>query len=90
MEWLRKTEQVLRDHLEGAEIESPAGDLEWLILRCQDTLAMGGDHRRGSVVDLTGDIVGLDEEHPGLLPRWVIVEAAVQQAALGASLDACS
>ncbi|QSQ23622.1 hypothetical protein JY651_01145 [Pyxidicoccus parkwayensis] len=44
-------------------------DIEWLLLRCQDTLAYEGNLRQASAEQLGKDVASFEEEFPGLLPE---------------------
>jgi len=56
--------------LEHAALDpaAPSYDIEWLLLRCRDTLGFRDDWRDASVVQLTRSLKEFAEEHPGQVP----------------------
>lgn len=65
--WLR--EVLARIELALTLPNAPSLDLEWLILRCKDTLEYHGDVKQSSVDHLMSDLRQLAVEHPGLIPE---------------------
>jgi hypothetical protein len=49
-------------------------DLEWLRLRCEDTLSYSGQLRRDSLRQLKKDVASFVEEFPGILPAAIVDE----------------
>jgi hypothetical protein len=47
-------------------------DLEWLRLRCEDTLSCAGELQRDSLRQLKKDVATFVEEFPGILPGAII------------------
>jgi len=65
VEWTR----VIAKELEAAMAQrgAPQLDLEWLLLRCQDTLRGTGRAARVSGLQLLRDVAEFDAEFPGRL-----------------------
>ena len=47
---------------------SPILDIEWLLLRCEDTIGYQGELRQASIRQLIKDIKDFDERFPNLIP----------------------
>lgn len=69
-QWVRDLAGVLHGLLKGSDV--PAGDIEWLRLRCEDTLAYRGHLRDASVRELVKDVRRFEARSPGLLPRGLL------------------
>jgi hypothetical protein len=54
----------------------PRLDIEWLRLRCDDTLRYEGAVQRDSIRQLQTDLSRFVEEFPGMLPTLLIEEVA--------------
>lgn len=59
--------------LEGAE-HVPRLDIQWLRLRCDDTIGYRGQLQVDSMRQLRAEVADFDAEHPGLLPPALVVE----------------
>ncbi|AUX46618.1 uncharacterized protein SOCE26_081240 [Sorangium cellulosum] len=64
--WLQRLRARLLEVLDGPGV--PVLDIEWLLLRCDDTLAMEGDWRQRSLHQLVKDVQDFNSEFPGYLP----------------------
>src|SRR5262245_54781415 len=62
---VRGLRAVLRDALQRPD--APVLDLEWLILRCDDTLGYEGNTMIASLNQLKGDMRHFSDEFPGFL-----------------------
>jgi hypothetical protein len=52
----------------------PRLDIEWLRLRCDDTLRFGGQLQQDSLRQLQGDVAQLAAEFPDLIPASLLDE----------------
>jgi hypothetical protein len=50
---------------------APRGDAHWLLLRCNDTIAMSGDLKLASMHDLEKSVERFNEEHPAFAVRVI-------------------
>ncbi|MCX4247135.1 hypothetical protein [Paraliomyxa miuraensis] len=53
---------------------APSLDLEWLRLRCEDTLRYADDLQDASVRELKADFAGFDTRFPSLLSQDLLAE----------------
>jgi hypothetical protein len=51
---------------------SPRGDIEWLLLRCQDTTRYQDELQRDSIRQLEADVSAFAREFPDELPRELV------------------
>ncbi|WP_437672528.1 hypothetical protein [Sorangium sp. So ce131] len=65
--WPQRLRACLLEVLDGPGV--PVLDIEWLLLRCDDTLAMEGDWRQRSLHQLLKDVEDFDSRFPGCLPE---------------------
>lgn len=68
--WTRELAGVLHWLLKRPD--APFEDIDWLLLRCEDTLAYQGELRDASVQQLVKDIRAFEASSPGLLPRGLL------------------
>ncbi|MGK4001469.1 hypothetical protein WMF31_02510 [Sorangium sp. So ce1036] len=71
-----ETVERLRDCLLALErsVDVPRLDVEWLRLRCDDTLRFHGQLQRDSLRQLQKDVADFVEEFPYLIPASLIDE----------------
>lgn len=56
--------------------DAPVEDIDWLLLRCQDTLRYTcdwDDWRRASTRQLIKDLASFEKDFPGLLPQDLLL-----------------
>ncbi|WP_147450188.1 hypothetical protein [Corallococcus carmarthensis] len=68
--WTRDLAGVLHGLLKRPD--APVEDIEWLLLRCEDTLQYQGQLRDASVQQLDKDVRAFEVEFPGWLPRVLL------------------
>ena len=64
--WLQRLEEALSGIRDAPD--APTLDVEWLLLRCQDTRRMTGQLRVASTEQLRKDVASFVAQFPGLLP----------------------
>ncbi|WP_224245274.1 hypothetical protein [Hyalangium gracile] len=75
--WVKQVAKVLEEL--NARPVTPAGDLEWLLSRCDQTLGWPEhqlDWEQASARQLIKDLADFDEEFRGLLPQEVLTCSA--------------
>jgi hypothetical protein len=55
---------------------TPHADIEWLLLRCRDTLGFAGELQLASTRQLVLDVWAFMREFPDELPRGIVPERA--------------
>lgn len=77
--------EALADHLKqlAASVPDAYHDLDWLRLRCEDTLSYHGQLQQASMGQLVKDLAAFNEEFPGVLsPEFLqVCEKALDAAA---------
>jgi hypothetical protein len=66
LEWIQRLVNTLR-HLRKAP-DAPLLDIDWLLLRCEDTLRYEGELQQDSARQLVKDVADF-ERHSARLPR---------------------
>jgi hypothetical protein len=64
--WVQQVIEALQDCL--ARSGAPRGDVDWLVLRCRDTLSMNGEPQEASLRQLRVDVRDFFREFQGQLP----------------------
>ena len=69
-EWLVDLDLALKTLLRHEGV--PVLDIQWLLVRCEDSRRVSGEMREASLDQLVKDVKRFDTEFPGLLPRKLV------------------
>ena len=69
--WISQVVATLRESLSRSDM--PILDIEWLILRCEDTLRYTGDLRHASARQLIKDLESFNSRFPGALSQQLLL-----------------
>lgn len=65
--WVTRLRAILR--AAHSATNAPVLDIEWLLLRCDDTLRSSSEHTVQSARQLARDLAEFDAEFPGIVPQ---------------------